>query len=211
VKRFLIALQFLTILPIRIRAELAPEDFGKSPVFPVVGLLIGLALAGAALLGHFLPQPVAAVLILILSIALTGGIHLDGFADTCDGFGGLRPKEKVLEIMRDSRVGVMGVTGVFCLLALKGVLLASVAPNVLWRLLILMTVFSRWSQVLVCCTSLRPSRKSQISWVCRPGISWRSVFAAGVTILMRLTGLALLGLPAASAAVLYYARKSSAA
>lgn len=153
-KRFLVALQFLTIWPVRIRSEITAEDLGGSlRYFPLVGLFLGLALAGAALLLGFLPHPVVAVLILILSIALTGGIHLDGFADTCDGFGGLRPKEKVLEIMRDSRVGVMGVTGVFCLLALKGVLVASVAPNILWRLLILMTVFSRWSQVLVCCTS----------------------------------------------------------
>jgi adenosylcobinamide-GDP ribazoletransferase len=154
VKRFLVALQFLTILPVRIRSEITPEDLGGSlRYFPLVGLLLGLALAGAALLLGYLPHPVVAVLVLILSIALTGGIHLDGLADTCDGFGGLRPKEKVLEIMRDSRLGVMGVTGVLCLLALKGVLVASVAPDNLWRLLILMMVFSRWSQVLVCCTS----------------------------------------------------------
>jgi adenosylcobinamide-GDP ribazoletransferase len=154
VKRFLVALQFLTIVPIGIRSEPAPEDLGRSlRYFPLVGLLLGLALAGAAQLLDFLPRPVVAVLILILSIAWTGGLHLDGFADTCDGFGGVRPREKVLEIMRDSRVGVMGVTGVFCLLALKGVLLASVPPHILWKLLILMMVFSRWSQVLVCCTS----------------------------------------------------------
>jgi len=154
VKRFRVALQFLTVWPVSIPSEITPEDFGGSlRYFPLVGLFLGLALAGATLLLGFLPPPVVAVLILILSIALTGGLHLDGFADTCDGFGGLRPKEKVLEIMRDSRVGVMGVTGVFCLLALKGVLLASVPPSLLWRLLILMTVFSRWSQVLVCCTS----------------------------------------------------------
>jgi adenosylcobinamide-GDP ribazoletransferase len=154
VKRFRVALQFLTVWPVSIRSPLTPADLGGSlRYFPLVGLLLGLALAGATLLLGFLPRPVVAVLLLILSIALTGGLHLDGFADTCDGLAGLRPREKVLEIMRDSRVGVMGVTGVFCLLALKGVLLASVPAQILWRLLILMTVFSRWSQVLVCCTS----------------------------------------------------------
>jgi len=154
VKRFLIALQFLTVLPIKIKSEIAEEDFSRSLLyFPVVGVLIGLVLAGAALLSGFIPNPVVGVLILIISIVITGGIHLDGFADTCDGFYGLRPKEKILEIMRDSRVGVMGVIGIFCLLSLKFTLIISIPQNALWKLLIMMTAFARWSQILACCTS----------------------------------------------------------
>jgi len=154
VKRFLVALQFLTILPVRIPSEIAKEDFGRSLLyFPLVGMFIGLALSGTTFLSTFLPNPVVAVLIVILSIVLTGGIHLDGFADTCDGFYGHRSKEQILEIMRDSRVGVMGAAGVFCLLALKGTLIATIPHHVLWKLLIMMAVFARWSQVLVCCTS----------------------------------------------------------
>lgn len=153
-KRFLIALQFLTVLPIKIKSEIAEEDFGRSLLyFPVVGTLIGLVLSGAALLSGFLPNPVAGVLILIISIVITGGIHLDGFADTCDGFYGPRPKEKILEIMQDSRVGTMGVVGIVCLLLLKFTLMVSVPQNALWKLLITMTVFARWSQTLACCTS----------------------------------------------------------
>ncbi len=153
-KRFLIALQFLTVLPIKIKSEIAKEDFGKSLLyFPAVGMLIGLVLSGAALLFGFLPNPVAGVLILITSIVITGGIHLDGFADTCDGFYGPGPKEKILEIMQDSRVGTMGVVGVVCLLLLKFTLIVSIPQNVLWKLLIMMTVFARWSQILACCTS----------------------------------------------------------
>jgi len=153
-KRFLIALQFLTVLPIKIKSEIAKEDFGGSLLyFPVVGMLIGLVLSGAALLFGFLPNPVVGVLILIISIVITGGIHLDGFADTCDGFYGPRPKEKILEIMRDSRAGVMGVIGIFCLLSLKFTLIVSTPKNVLWKLLILMTAFARWSQILACYTS----------------------------------------------------------
>ncbi|MFH1882920.1 MAG: adenosylcobinamide-GDP ribazoletransferase [Planctomycetota bacterium] len=153
-KRFLIALQFLTVLPVKIKSEIAEEDFGKSLLyFPVVGMLIGFVPAGMVLLLGFLPSPVVGVLILIISIVLTGGIHLDGFADTCDGFYGPRPKEKILEIMRDSRVGVMGAVGIFCLLGLKLTLIISLPPDVLWKLLMMMTVFARWSQVFVCCTS----------------------------------------------------------
>lgn len=153
-KRFLIALQFLTVVPIKIKSEIAEEDFGRSLLyFPVVGILIGLVLSGVALLLGFLPNPVVGVLILIISIVITGGIHLDGFADTCDGFYGPRPKEKILEIMQDSRVGTMGVVGVVCLLLLKFTLIVSVPQDALWKLLIMMTVFARWSHILACYTS----------------------------------------------------------
>lgn len=153
-KRFLIALQFLTVLPIKIKSEIAEEDFGRSLLyFPVVGTLIGLVLSGVTLLLGFLPNPVVCMLILIISIVITGGIHLDGLADTCDGFYGPRPKEKILAIMRDSRAGVMGVIGIFCLLSLKFTLIVSTPKNVLWKLLILMTAFARWSQILACYTS----------------------------------------------------------
>jgi len=198
VKRFLVALQFLTVLPLRIRSEVTPEDLGGSlRYFPVIGLLIGLALAGAALLSSFLPNPVAAILILIMSIVLTGGIHLDGFADTCDGFYGPRSKEKILEIMRDSRVGVMGVTGVFCLLALKCTLIASIPHNVLWKVLIMMTVFARWSQVWVCCTSnyARDEGKAKyfVEYAGKKELLVGSIFAVALFLfLMKLKGLVLL-------------------
>lgn len=153
-KRFLIALQFLTVLPIKIKSEIAEEDFGGSLLyFPFVGTLIGLVLAAMVLLLDFVPMPVVGVLVMIISIAITGSIHLDGFADTCDGFYGQRPKEMILEIMRDSRIGTMGVVGLVCLLLLKFTLIVSTPEKNLWKLLIMMTVFARWSQVLACCTS----------------------------------------------------------
>ena len=197
-KRLLVALQFLTILPIRITSEIAEEDFGKSlRYFPLVGMLIGLALSGVASLSSLLPNPVVAVLILIMSIVLTGGIHLDGFADTCDGFYGPRSKERILEIMRDSRVGVMGVTGVFCLLALKCTLIASIPHNVLWKVLIMMTVFARWSQVLVCCTSnyAREEGKAKyfVEYAGKKELLVGSIFAVVLFLfLMKLKGLVLL-------------------
>jgi adenosylcobinamide-GDP ribazoletransferase len=152
--RFLIALQFLTILPVKISSELKDEDFGRSlAYFPLIGLLIGLLLSGTALLLDFLPNLVKGVLILIASIVITGGIHLEGFADTCDGFYGSKPKEKILEIMHDSHIGVMGVVGVASLLLLKLSLIVNIPQHILWKSLILMATFARWSQVLACCTS----------------------------------------------------------
>ena len=153
-KQLLIALQFLTILPVKIRSEIKKRDFGRSLLyFPIVGMLIGILLSITAFLFGFLPNLVTGALILVVSIFITGGIHLDGFADTCDGFYGSKPKEKILEIMRDSRTGVMGVIGVVSLLLLKFTLIVSIPKDILWKSLIMMAVLGRWSQVLACYTS----------------------------------------------------------
>lgn len=149
-KRFLIALQFLTVLPVRVKSPVEEKDFGASLLyFPLVGLLIGLVLVISAI--PLSPFPLLqAAIILISSIILSGGIHLDGFADTCDGFYGNNPREKILEIMRDSRIGTMGVLGVVSILFLKFSLIASFSEDILWKALILMAVFSRWAQVMAC-------------------------------------------------------------
>jgi len=151
VKRFLAALQFLTILPVKIKSEIKERDFGASLLyFPVVGLLIGLLLSLCALSFSFLPALVKSAMILILSIFITGGIHLDGFADTCDGFYGNKSGEKILEIMRDSRIGAMGVIGIASLLVLKFSVIATLPEGFLWKILIVLPVFSRWAQGFAC-------------------------------------------------------------
>lgn len=153
-KRFLIALQFLTVLPFNIKGKIEEEDFGRSlAYFPVVGLLIGLVLAGAAYISSSLPPLAASALILITWVIITGGIHLDGFADTCDGFYGKRPREEILKIMRDSRIGTMGAAGVAMLLIFKFAALSSIQTEDLWKVLIAAAVFSRWGQAFVCSVS----------------------------------------------------------
>lgn len=153
-KNFLLALQFLTILPVRIKGDVDEKDFGRSLLyFPLVGLLIGLVLATFAFFSRFLSPLVQAAMILILSVVMTGGIHLDGFADTCDGFYGNKSKEDILRIMKDTPVGAMGVAGIVCLLLLKFALIASIPVNRLCPGLIFMAVFSRWCQVLACYAS----------------------------------------------------------
>jgi adenosylcobinamide-GDP ribazoletransferase len=138
-KRVLAAIQFLTILPLP--RGLAPDERalgGSLPFFPVVGLGIGAAVAvidwGA---GFLFPVGVTSVLAVILLIAASGGLHLDGLADTADGFFSSRPRERILEIMRDSRTGPMGVAAIVCAVALKIALIASVAaPTRAWVLLL---------------------------------------------------------------------------
>lgn len=150
-KRLLIALQFLTILPFNIRKEIGAQDYGRSLVyFPAVGLSIGSALSAVSFSCGFLPVPVAAAIILIASALITGALHLDGFADTCDAFYGSKPKEEILRIMRDSRIGVMGVVGVTLLLLLKFSLIISLPRDTLWRSLIMICCFARWLQTTGC-------------------------------------------------------------
>ena len=88
-KNFLLALQFLTIIPVKINGDISDEDYSRSlRYFPMVGLLIGIVLALTAVLLRFLPNLVTSSFILIIPILLTGAIHLDGFADICDGLAG---------------------------------------------------------------------------------------------------------------------------
>ncbi|KEO81796.1 adenosylcobinamide-GDP ribazoletransferase [Tumebacillus flagellatus] len=122
---FFHALGFLTRLPVP--RNLNPDAWSKSPPwYPVVGVLLGalLALVGYAL--EFLTPPaVTAILLLTLWVFLTGGLHLDGLMDTADGFGSYRSKERILEIMKDSRVGGMGVLAAILLLGTKAAALFS--------------------------------------------------------------------------------------
>ena len=150
-KRLLIALQFLTVLPFKIHTEIKNEDYARSLIyFPVVGLTIGSILSLVPLCCGFLPVPVVGVIVLILFAFITGALHLDGFADTCDGFYGSKPKEEILRIMRDTRIGAMGVVGVALLLLLKFSLIISIPRDALWRSLVLMCCFSRWVQAAGC-------------------------------------------------------------
>nr|WP_193581025.1 adenosylcobinamide-GDP ribazoletransferase [Paenibacillus aceris] len=105
------AFQFLTRLPIPVQINYTNLVFRRSVVFyPLAGCVIGLllVLAGQGL-SLFLPAMPAAVLLLGLWVILTGGLHLDGLMDTADGILSHRPREQMLEIMKDSRVGAMGV------------------------------------------------------------------------------------------------------
>ena len=145
-ERISIAIQFLTILPLPGKKPIEPKELAKSMAyFPLAGLLIGILLSLSLFILTPLPNLVAGVLILIILTVITGGIHLDGFIDTCDGFYGNKPKEKILEIMRDSRVGAMGAIGIVFILLLKLSLFVNISQSVLWRALIIMAVFGRWS------------------------------------------------------------------
>jgi len=106
-RRFILMLQFLTSIPVKINIKAQKEDYGKGlALAPAVGLIIGLIVTAAFfVLIKLFPASIASVLTVAVYIRLTGGLHFDGLGDTADGLFSNRPKDKILEIMKDSRVG----------------------------------------------------------------------------------------------------------
>lgn len=149
-QNFITALQFLTRLQLIKQNEWTPDKFGASVrYFPLVGAIIGLILAGFHyLIAPFLPPAVLAACLITLEIMLTGGLHGDGLMDTVDGIFSGRSRERILEIMKDSRVGANGVMG-FCLFVLlKWSLLMEINASALMTALFLMPVLSRFAMVV---------------------------------------------------------------
>lgn len=152
---FLAALRFLTSIPFPWREEdwwqqVSREQFARSlPYYPVVGLLIGLVLAGLYwLLSSFLPPALTSGLLVVALVAITGGLHLDGFIDTVDGVAaGHKNAEVRKQVMHDASVGAIGVVAVILLLLVKYVSLNSVPSSWLMATLVMMPVISRWAMV----------------------------------------------------------------
>jgi adenosylcobinamide-GDP ribazoletransferase len=129
----LVALQFLTRLPVRVSGFQPAWLNDCVRHFPLVGALVGmvgaLVLVGTAQLW---PAWIAAVLALAATIALTGGFHEDGLADTFDALGGVVSRDKALAIMKDSRIGSYGALALGLSLLLRAALLAVLATRPLW-------------------------------------------------------------------------------
>ncbi|XJZ28677.1 adenosylcobinamide-GDP ribazoletransferase [Bacillota bacterium Lsc_1132] len=144
-KAFLAALMFLTRVPVP-NIHVSSADWKKSTVyFPLIGLIIGallwLAFWGLEIL--FMP-PVSAFLIVLVWIWITGGLHIDGWMDLADGFGSNRSREEMLEIMKDSRVGAMGVIAAICLIVGKMVAVYELVQLNLPVILVFSPWFSRF-------------------------------------------------------------------
>ena len=124
---FWLALQFLTRLPTPAQGEIDARQLGYSLAwYPLVGLLLGAILWGAALLLQGQDSLLGAAILLALWVALTGALHLDGLADSFDAWvGGLGDRERTLAIMKDPASGPVGVTALVLLLLLKFAALAA--------------------------------------------------------------------------------------
>jgi adenosylcobinamide-GDP ribazoletransferase len=144
-KRLILMIQFLTLIPLPFKIDVDNEDFGKGLTYaPIVGFLIGGILAGSYLLLNMIfPLYITAILILIEYILLTGGLHLDGLGDTFDGLFSNRPIDRILEIMRDSRVGTNAVLAIVCVLSLNYCFLIGTGTHFLFKVLLLLPVAGR--------------------------------------------------------------------
>ncbi|GIM47390.1 adenosylcobinamide-GDP ribazoletransferase [Collibacillus ludicampi] len=148
-KPFLLAVQFLTRIPVRITI-VNERDLVRSVAFyPYVGLMLGIIYACLSFLmftwfqGH-----IAALFMVIVSIILTGGLHLDGLMDTADGLLSGRSRERMLEIMKDSRIGAMGAIALLIVFSLKWAFFEQLGANTHW-IWILMPAFGRYAMVLL--------------------------------------------------------------
>ncbi len=146
---FIAAVTFLTVLrpPWQPSAEALR---GAPSFFPLVGALLGIALALVdQALRLALPVPVVSAVLLLLLFGATGGLHLDGLADTCDAFfaTGVTP-ERRLEIMRDSHVGAYAIAGVALVLLAQYASLAALSPTMRGVVLLLTTTLSRWTMAM---------------------------------------------------------------
>lgn len=141
---FLLAVGFYTRLPCQ-----ATLDYQRLPFacayLPLIGCLVGGFSASVFWIAlQIWPQDIAVVIALIAGILITGAFHEDGFADVCDGFGGGYDKQRILDIMKDSQIGVYGVLGLVLLLLLKFKLLAGLPAHLTPFALLAGHSISRW-------------------------------------------------------------------
>ncbi|MGA2396988.1 MAG: adenosylcobinamide-GDP ribazoletransferase [Steroidobacteraceae bacterium] len=141
-----VATQFLTRLPTPRLREFDQSWLSQSTrYFPLVGVLIGLVnILVWWIASRRLPASVSIGLMMAVSMLLTGAFHEDGFADTCDGLGGGGSKERVLAIMKDSRIGAFGAIGLFFMLGLKWTTLAALPSALFVQSVLASHVVSRW-------------------------------------------------------------------
>lgn len=150
---FIRALQFLTRFQLIKEVDWSLEALGRSVrFFPWAGGVIGLVLGGCAwgmvqLFGETLPMHAAAALLILLEIMLTGGLHCDGFMDTMDGIFSGRSRERMLEIMKDSRVGAYGAMSFALLMLVKYSFYLDIPLYALPMASLVMPIAGRWAVV----------------------------------------------------------------
>ncbi len=156
---FCAAVQFLTRVPLQSGPVSAGALRGSPVYFPLVGGLIGASMAAVIWLGMLVwPGWLAVMVGLAVEAWLTGGMHEDAVADFCDAFGGGWTRERILEILKDSRVGSYGVLGLLAAVGLRcGATIALIgshnASPLEWvAALIAGSAVGRWSMVLAMAT-----------------------------------------------------------
>ncbi|MDX2302782.1 MAG: adenosylcobinamide-GDP ribazoletransferase [Microscillaceae bacterium] len=143
IRIFFTALMFYTRIPCPVWVDHSPEYINKATrYFPLIGWIVGgasaLVFLGAAFLWN---TPIGLVIAMGASVWITGAFHEDGFADVCDGFGGGWTKERILEIMKDSRLGAYGTVGLFFIFILKFFLLLQILTDFSQQPFLILIIF----------------------------------------------------------------------
>ncbi len=185
-RQFLLAVQFLTRLPVPNRLT-TEEELGRAAAFfPLVGIIVGgLTAVVYALALRVFPVSVAVVLALAFAAFITSGFHEDGLADTFDGLGGGWTRGRALEIMRDSRIGTYGALALIFLVLGKYVTLTEIRPELVWRWLIVAHVAGRWT-VLPLCIWLPYARPEGQGKLVARRVSFSAFLVGSVTLLLTL-------------------------
>lgn len=147
-RRLILMIQFMTRIPLPVRVDFRDEDLGKGNIyFPLIGILIGLLMAagGWAAGRLFGPGMLTAIFTVAVYIWASGGLHLDGITDTFDGLWSNRPPERILEIMKDSRIGTFGALGLMLTLLIQVGTIGEVGGH--WQWLILAPMLGRYGCV----------------------------------------------------------------
>ena len=180
---FLIAFQFLTIIPLPLTVRCDKRDLGRSTAFfPVIGLVIGGVLAGVNwLISPWLARPLCDALLITLLALITGALHLDGLADVCDGLAARGSRERFLAIMKDSQVGAIGAVGLVLGLLLKWQALVAVPMELKWQALLFFPTLARFGQVLTL-TGARHARQDGLGAAFVEGSGKTALLLAFVTV-----------------------------
>jgi len=149
-KQLILMIQFLTRIPLPISLDVTDEDFTKGfKYFPVVGSIIGgLIYAIHFLLQSYLMPFTVAVIVTCCYLYITGGLHMDGLSDSADGLFSGRKKERILEIMKDSRIGSNGALAMMFVVLLKVSFMAELSSEQR-VILFLMPMISKYTVVVI--------------------------------------------------------------
>ena len=159
-KRFIAILQFMTRIPINIDVGF-DEDFHKSiTYFPLVGFILGILLFLVGIVSIKIFDPfVTSIIITLASVLLTGGLHIDGLGDTFDAIYSYRDKEKMLEIMKDSRLGTNSLLAIMFVILLKiGFIYSIINQGFMW-MVIFMPIIGRLGMVRLTYKTVSPRAK----------------------------------------------------
>lgn len=152
-RKLLIAISFFTRFPITLK-DVSEDEFYNSMIFmPIVGILIGAILFLVSWVFSYIHViSLQALFTMIVYIWITGGLHLDGFADTVDGLFSARDHEKMMEIMKDSRLGSFGAIGLILLFLTIWSCYTVILPQNL-LIVLLLPIVGRYCAIQICCFS----------------------------------------------------------